>query len=313
MTKRESGSSLPEHTSVTVHAPAKVNLILRILDRRPDGYHNLWSVMQTVALEDELRLCAVSRPGGIRLSCDTEALSADRSNLVYKAASAVLEQAGLSIGLDIELRKRIPMGAGLGGGSSDAAATIVGLNRLLKLEWSTAAMKAVGEPLGSDVPFFLFAPAAVVSGRGETVTPVTIGDSRWLVLVKPTFGIETKWAYQELASSRSAVRPLAPAHVQMNQRRRISWSELTAAAENDFEGPVFARHGTLHKIKHTLRELGAEFALLAGSGATVFGVFGDESEARRARAQMAQDEQLQIFVVPTCSQPLIVAEHPGLG
>jgi 4-diphosphocytidyl-2-C-methyl-D-erythritol kinase len=312
VTKRESGS-LPEHSSVTVRAPAKVNLILRILDRRPDGYHNLWSVMQTVALEDELRIGAVSRPGGIRLSCDTKALSADRSNLVYKAASAVLEQARLSLGLDIELRKRIPMGAGLGGGSSDAAATIVGLNKLLKLGWSTADMKAVGEPLGSDVPFFLFAPAAVVSGRGETVTPVSIEESRWLVLVKPAFGVETKWAYQELAASRSRVRPLTPAHVMLNERRRISWSELTAAAENDFEEPVFSKHGTLRKIKHTLREQGAECALLAGSGATVFGIFADESEARQAEQQMCWDQQLQVFVVPTCSEPLIVAEHQALG
>ncbi|HEU4500136.1 MAG TPA: 4-(cytidine 5'-diphospho)-2-C-methyl-D-erythritol kinase, partial [Nitrospira sp.] len=182
MTNRESGSFQSGPSSITVHAPAKINLILRILDRRSDGYHNLWSVMQTVALEDELEIRAAS-PGGVRLTCDTVRLPVDSSNLVHRAASAVLDQASLSVGLDVELRKRIPMGAGLGGGSSDAAATILGLNQLLKLGWSREQMQSVAEQLGSDVPFFLFAPAAVVSGRGAAVKPVWMDESRWVVLV----------------------------------------------------------------------------------------------------------------------------------
>jgi 4-diphosphocytidyl-2-C-methyl-D-erythritol kinase len=281
--------------------------VLRILDRRPDGYHNLWSVMQTVALEDEVRIHTVSQPAGIRLTCDTEALPPDHTNLVHKAASAVLAQAGVSAGLHIELRKRIPMGAGLGGGSSDAAATIFGLNLLLDLGWSPAQMAAVGSPLGSDVPFFLFAPAAVVSGRGETVFPVSLDETRWVVLVKPAFGVETKWAYQQLAATRSGVRPLSPALVEMDRQRRITWPQLAAAAENDFEGPVFDRHALLLNIKQTLHEQGAELALLAGSGATVFGVFGNESAARRAQAKVVRDQQFQVFVVPTCSQPAMVS------
>ena len=193
MTKGQS-ASLPPDTPVTVHAPAKVNLILRILDRRPDGYHNLWSIMHTVALEDAVTMRASSQ-AGIRLACNVEGLSVDHTNLVWKAASAVLEHARLSVGVDIELHKRVPMGAGLGGGSSDAAATIVGLNQSLKLGWSRAKMAEVGQALGSDVAFFLFAPSAIVSGRGESVRPVTIEGGRWIVLVKPMFGIETKWAY----------------------------------------------------------------------------------------------------------------------
>jgi 4-diphosphocytidyl-2-C-methyl-D-erythritol kinase len=303
VTKGQSASAPPDVT-ITVHAPAKVNLILRILDRRPDGYHNLWSIMHTVALEDDLRMRVTSSQNRIRLTCDVAGLSVDHTNLVWKAASAVLSHAGLPVGVEVELRKRIPMGAGLGGGSSDAAATIFGLNQMLNLGWSAAKMGEVGQVLGSDVSFFLFGPSAIVSGRGEAVKSVTIEGGRWIVLVKPAFGIETKWAYQELAATRSGVRPLLATQKEMDRGERITWSQLDAAAENDFESSVFARYPLLQQIKRTLLDVGAQLALLSGSGATVFGLFNEESAARRAGAQLAQDKDLTIFVVPTCSEPL---------
>lgn len=306
MTKGQS-ASLPPDTPVTVHAPAKVNLILRILDRRSDGYHNLWSIMHTVALEDAVTMRVTSSQGGIRLACNAEGLSVDHTNLVWKAASAVLEHARLSVGVDIELHKRVPMGAGLGGGSSDAAATILGLNQSLKLGWSREKMAEVGQALGSDVAFFLFAPSAIVSGRGESVRPVTIEGGRWIVLVKPAFGIETKWAYQELAATRAGVRQLSADHSELDRRDRITWGQVAARVENDFEMPVFARHPKLAEIKRSLLKRGAQFALLSGSGATVFGLFDEESAARRAGAELAQDAELNLFVVPTGSGPLSMA------
>ena len=303
MTNGQSAPAPPDG-SITVRAPAKVNLILRILDRRPDGYHNLWSIMHTVALEDEVIMRMASSSVGITLTCDHEGLSVDDTNLVWKAASAVLSQAGRPVGLEIELRKRIPMGGGLGGGSSDAAATILGLNKLLKLGWSTTKMGEVGQMLGSDVAFFLYAPSAIVSGRGEQVRAVTIEGERWVVLAKPSFGIETKWAYQELARIKRGVCPLSTDHVELDHLDRMSWSQVVANAENDFEAPVFASHSLLQEIKRTLRSLGAQVALLSGSGATVFGLFEMESTARRAGAHLAQDRALNVFVVPTCSGPL---------
>ena len=306
MTKGQS-DFFPAETSLTVHAPAKINLILRILDRRPDGYHNLWSVMHTVGLTDDVGIKVTSRLPGIRLTCDTDGLSSDQTNLVSKAAAAVLNHARLSVGVDLDLRKRIPMGAGLGGGSSDAAATILGLNQLLKLGWSTARMAEVGQALGSDVAFFLFAPCAIVCGRGESVRPVTVEGSRWIVLVKPAFGVETKWAYQELAAVRTAVRPLSEQHATMDRRNRFTWSELTAAVENDFEAPVFAKHPLLQHIRRTLLDLGARTALLSGSGATVFGMFDEESAACRAGAHLEASEGLQVFVVPTGLTPIQVS------
>ena len=305
MLSREVVINLPQSPSdITVFAPAKVNVILRILDRRPDGFHNLWSVMQAVALDDEVQIRLRADRQDIQLRCDATDLAADQSNLVYRAAAAVLARAQQSVGLDIELRKRIPMGAGLGGGSSDAAATIIGLNCLLQLKWSPAQMAEVGQSLGSDVPFFLFSPTACVTGRGETVRPVVIEGARWVVLVNPGFGVDTKWAYQELAATRTSVRPLSQAQQELDRQSRMGWVQLIAAAENDFEAPVFAAHGKLREIKQSLQDHGAEIALLSGSGATVFGVFTDEARARHAQAQFVTEKSMKVFVIPTCSGPL---------
>jgi 4-diphosphocytidyl-2-C-methyl-D-erythritol kinase len=294
-------------SSVVILAPAKINLILRILDRRPDGYHNLWSVMQTVALEDQLRISSIDQAHGIQLSCDSAALAADPSNLVYRAAVAVMDRAQRPIGLDIELKKRIPMGAGLGGGSSDAAATIIGLNRLLGLGWSQAEMAQVGQPLGSDVPFFLYAPTAAVGGRGERVEALSLEGNKWVLLVNPGFGVETKWAYQELAATRKGVLPLSSTHQAIDQHRRVSWPQLAQSAANDFEPPVFAKYGILAEIKETLVKQGAEIALLSGSGATVFGLFGTEASARHAQVSFYGNHLYKTFVVPTCSGSLVAS------
>jgi 4-diphosphocytidyl-2-C-methyl-D-erythritol kinase len=291
-------------SEITVFAPAKINVVLRILDRRPDGFHNLWSIMQTVALEDEVSIKIRADRQGIQLRCDAAQLAADQSNLVYRAAAEVLARAHQSIGLDVELRKRIPMGAGLGGGSSDAAATIIGLNRLLRLEWSPTQMADAGQSLGSDVPFFFFAPSAIVAGRGETVRPVDVEGRRWVVLVNPGFGVNTKWAYQQLAATRTAVRPLLPVQQELDRQSKLSWTQMVAAAENDFESPVFAAHGKLREIKQSLQAYGAEIALLSGSGATVFGVFENEARARQAQAHFAKETSMRVFAVPICSGPL---------
>jgi 4-diphosphocytidyl-2-C-methyl-D-erythritol kinase len=240
-----------------------------------------------------------------------EGLSTDHTNLVSKAVSAVLNHAQVSVGVEVELRKRIPMGAGLGGGSSDAAATILGLNQLLQLGWSTAKMREIGQVLGSDVAFFLFAPCAIVSGRGESVRPVALDGARWIVLVKPAFGVETRWAYQELAATRTEVRPLSADHVKIDRAERLTWNELAGAAENDFEGPVFAKHPVLDQIKRTLLDSGAQLALLSGSGATVFALFDMESAARRAAARVAEGSEVKVFVVSTCFGPLRTSPSSG--
>ena len=287
--------------SITVCAPAKINLVLRIFDRRPDGYHNLWSLMQTVQLEDELSISLSDSPATIALRCDEPSLKTDPSNLVYRAAAAVLEQSERVVGLDLALAKRIPVGAGLGGGSSDAAATIIGLNRLLNLGWSMEKMARVGQALGSDVPFFFFAPSATVEGRGEKVSPVRIKGNRWILLVNPGFPVETRWAYQQLSASRTRVRTLSDVHAALGKASELSWEDVLQTAENDFETAVFKTHPLLHRIKQKLLAEGAETALLSGSGATVFGVFRDETTGRQAQSSFRTESHLKVYLVATPS------------
>ena len=261
--------------------------------------------MQTVGLEDDITIRLNEGHTDVKLECDVPSLSTDQTNLVVRAAAAVLRRCERTLGLDIALTKRIPMGAGLGGGSSDAAATIIGLNRLLNLGWSATEMAQVGQALGSDVPFFFFAPSAVVTGRGEYVSPVRLRGSRWVVLVNPGFSVETKWAYQELSSTRAHVPRLSDQQAALNQEREISWEQIVQAAENDFEAPVFGAHQDLLGIKRDLLTQGAEAALLSGSGATVFGVFRDEARAKQAHAHFQDRPQYRVFVVATVSGPQI--------
>jgi 4-diphosphocytidyl-2-C-methyl-D-erythritol kinase len=268
---------------IRVYAPAKVNLILRVLNRRTDGYHNLWSLMHTVGLEDELHMQVQPETTGVQLRCDDPTLPTDGRNLVARAAGLVLERAGLSVGLDIRIVKRIPVSAGLGGGSSDAAATIAGLNRLLTLGWSASEMAQVGNILGSDVPFFFFAPTAQVLQRGEEVAPLRLLGERWIVLLNPGFPIETRWAYDRLAATRIGVPALSPAITSLSGKTHINWDDVVPFMENDFEAALAPTHHVLEKMKGTLLAQGAEAALLSGSGATVFGVFAHEASAVRAR------------------------------
>ncbi len=292
--------------TVRVNAPAKVNLVLRVLDRRPDGYHNLWSVMQTVGLDDELHVTLSAR-AGVRLECREASVPTDARNLAVRAAAAVLERAGRAArapGVEIRLVKRIPVSAGLGGGSSDAAATIVALNAVLELGWSRQDMAKVGEPLGSDVPFFFSAPTALVRGRGEDVAALALSGTRWVVLVNPGFPIETRWAYEQLSSGRAGVRPLADGLRRIEESGTLSWDQAVAMMENDFEAALAPTHGVLVQIKHELLAAGAEAALLSGSGATVFGIFRDEPSASKARQALSRTAGWRVFAVPAGTLPL---------
>ena len=301
----ESGKSHVKAAHVRVHAPGKINLILRVLDRRSDGYHEVWSLMQTVGLYDELRIAI--RPGSsptIDLQCDDATLAVDQTNLVSRAAALVLERAHRQVSVSIDLQKRIPMGAGLGGGSSDAAATILGLNHLLGLGWSRPVMSEIGQALGSDVPFFFAAPTAVATGRGEQVRPVAIAESRWVLLVNPGFAVDTQWAYQQLASSRRMVAPVHESTQRLGRQPVLKWEDIMDAAANDFEPPVCGAHPILRDIKMRLSEAGADVALLSGSGATVFGVFRDNARASQAHEAFSRERSYKVYLVETCGQPL---------
>lgn len=283
---------------LVVRAPAKVNLLIRVLDQLPNGYHELWSLMHTVDLFDHLRIRLTPGREGLSLMCAGAQLPVDRGNLVYRAAELVLQRAGKSVGVEIELTKVIPLSAGLGGGSSDAAATLYGLAHLLELDWTLAEFCEAGATLGSDIPFFFRAPCAVVRGWGQEVTPCSLKGERWVVLVNPGFPVQTKWAYEQLASHRSSVLPLSEFTKKLDGQLSISWEEVVEAMENDFEASLFPYYPILGFIKETLLSLGAQAALLSGSGATVFGIFHTQEEARQASTRLRGDTMWRIFDVP---------------
>ncbi len=285
--------------SLLLYPPAKVNLILKIFDRLPSGYHSLWSFMQTIGMTDELTVRVSDAFEGIRFDCSEKALSSPTGNLAYRAAELVLRRAGVSMGVDLKLVKGIPVEAGLGGGSSDAAATIMGLNRLLCLGWTNGDMAALGQALGSDVPFFMEAPTAVVHGWGQRITPKTLEGVRWIVLVNPGFPINTGQAYRHLDEMRRAVPPLPEALQSVEHASSVSWSRILDRMENDFEAALFGDYPVLADVKKTLLGMGAEGALLSGSGATVFGVFREQAEAIRAKGAFARTPKYQVAVVPS--------------
>ncbi len=285
--------------SLLVHPPAKVNLILKIFDRLSNGYHALWSFMQTVGVTDELTIRVTDAFEGVRLKCSDETLSAPSDNLAYRAAELVLERAGVSKGVALKLVKGIPVEAGLGGGSSDAAATIMGLNRLLNLGWSNGDMALLGETLGSDVPFFMEAPTAVVHGWGQRMIPKTLDGVRWIVLVNPGFPINTAQAFRRLDEVRQTIPALPEALESVERAPSVSWSGILARMENDFEAVLFDDYPVLAGIKSTLLTMGAEGALLSGSGATVFGVFQEKAEAIRAKEAFAGTPEYRVAVGPS--------------
>jgi 4-diphosphocytidyl-2-C-methyl-D-erythritol kinase len=287
--------------AVEIEAPGKVNLILRVLDRRGDGYHNLWSVMQTVELADTVTVEEVPTSHSIALSCEGADLPSGSGNLAYRAAACVLRRLGHPKGVRIQIRKRLPVAAGMGGGSSDAAATVRALAFLFNAQWSLKEMAELGQEIGSDVPFFFYGPTALVQGRGDRVAPLPLVDEGWLVLVNPGIAISTTWAYGQLADARSrageAIRP--PPAFSNALDSSLKWSELVALMENDF-GPVMeAAHPGLRDLRMRLLRLGAQVALLSGSGSTIFGVFHSEEAAKQAAQSLEQQSGLAVWVTRT--------------
>ena len=292
---------------VEASAPGKINLILRVLDRRPDQYHNLWSVMQAVELADTVWVEEAPASSGISLSCEGADLPAGSENLVYRAAQTVLDRLKCSRGLRIRLLKRLPIAAGIGGGSSDAAATIQALALLLQTGWSRVQMAQIGEEIGSDVPFFLYGPTALVQGRGERVTPIRVEGERWLVLVNPGIAIPTVWAYDKLAESRrgadadSAWRSAVP--IAFSADSPLQWNQLLSLMENDFRAVMEEAYPSLRDLRVLLLAHGAQGAMLSGSGSTVFGVFQSEESARRAADRLERQPGCRVWVTRTRMEP----------
>jgi len=284
---------------VVVSSPAKVNLFLEIIGRRPDGYHDIASIMQLVDLCDEVRLRR--RRTGIHVEVQGAELPAGRENLAYRAAALLLEAAGVEGGVEIHLEKRIPVAGGLGGGSSNAAAVLIGLSRLYGLPWSREALQKLGENLGSDVPFFLGDGLALATGRGEILTPLSAWPPQWLVLANPGLPISTAWAYREASSKLTEWQPrvsIPPFHF----GGRPQWPPVWAF--NRLESVVLPHRPEVLALKHLLREAGGAPVLMSGSGASVFAVVSDAVSARQLAAQAEKSGAFAAAVTTLPANPM---------
>ena len=263
---------------VLVRAYAKVNLDLRVLGTRSDGFHELRTVFQSIALYDTL-LC-VARPGEFALRCRTPGIPLDSSNLVWKAADGLwsaLDRAGGPRDVSIAIRKQIPLQAGLGGGSADAAAALHALARL----WGGApltVLRDVAGGIGADVPYFLSGGTALGLGRGEEIYPLVDRPTHWIVIVRPPYGVSTAEAYAWYDEDRAAGlrEPREP------QMLPVPWPTRAAQMINDLEPPVVRRHPEIGGLKAAMKESGAVAAAMSGSGSAVFGLFRSQAAASRA-------------------------------
>lgn len=274
--------------SLEKDSPCKVNLLLNILGRRADGFHELETVMQPIRLHDRL---AFERTGhDIQLSCSDPALPTDRTNLVYRAAADFCAAARVAEGLRIHLEKRIPMAAGLGGGSGNAATTLLGLNELLGKPLSPSSLATLAAALGSDVPFFLQNNPALATGRGEQVEvlePFKALEGAAFLLIHPGFGISTAWAYRQLGQFSSALhgRP-GRARELVSLLRHADLGRAGAAFYNALEAPALEKYPYLVLIKEFLSAAGAPAVLMSGSGSTVFAALPNQQEAERMQEKV---------------------------
>jgi 4-diphosphocytidyl-2-C-methyl-D-erythritol kinase len=287
--------------TLTVHPLAKINLGLHVLYRRPDDFHELRTVFQTASLADRIELeYRRSATRGVELTCNVAEL-AGAENLAARAALALLEETGSRGEVRLRLEKRIPASAGLGGGSSDAAAVLRALGYVLRPRPDPAVLHRVAASLGSDVPFFLAGGRALGIGRGAEIYPLPDLPVRWLVIVAPGIPISTAEAYRRLSPGLTSGSWEAKIDRFCSSVCEHGWGDFRAELENDFEAVVFRMHPELERLKARLLRLGARPALLCGSGSALFGMFADRRQALRARESLALDNG-QCFVVKTVSR-----------
>lgn len=281
-----------------VLAPAKVNLFLRIIGQRPDGYHLLDSLMAPVSLYDELEITAERMVGTephIRVRCNDPIIPTDQSNLAYRAAALLCQEAGIGAHITITLHKNIPAGAGLGGGSSDAAAVLKALNQAFSLGLNTDHLCRLATQLGADIPFFVPCQMARVGGIGEVLTPLPPLPQRWLVVVVPGFPVATPWAYQRFDALQPDLPESQPHTIDRTLPLDTQQWPNAAFFINDLERAVLPEYPLIADRKKQLSALGAEVALMSGSGSAVFGIFKTQEAATHAAAALAGSEN--VFVV----------------
>jgi 4-diphosphocytidyl-2-C-methyl-D-erythritol kinase len=279
-----------------VRAFAKINRSLEVLGVRPDGFHELRTVFQSIALHDTIAIRAV--PGALRLTCDDPACPTDRNNLVWRAAEEVWKAAGrrgVPRDVSIHLTKRIPLQAGLGGGSSDAAAVLRAFGRLWRV--NPGRVRAIGSALGADIPYFFEGGTALGLDRGDRLFPLIDAPRAWVVLVIPSFGVSTKEAFAwwdrdgarrlQASASRSAKAPPSLASRSQASARQ-AFALQKRRLTNDLQGVVAKRHPAIGRLVRALEQAGASHAAMSGAGSAVFGLFSTRAGAERATSLVSK-------------------------
>lgn len=276
--------------TITLPSFAKINLDLRVLGTRADGYHDLKTIFQSLALCDTVTVSL--RRGPLTVTCDEPGIPTDQRNLVWKAASLLHRtatgRAAAPRDVAIDLRKRVPSEAGLGGGSSNAAMTLLALNRLWRLDLDLASLSRIGARLGADVPYFLVGGTALGLGRGDDIYPLADMPPVHVVILRPGFGVSTAAAYgwfdaESRRAKAPAVRPVPP-----------GWPAWSTTLRNDLEAPVVRHHPAIGRIRQSLVDAGAAFAAMSGSGSAVFGLFERADAARRTANDLARPGWLSL-------------------
>ena len=262
--------------SIDLLSPAKVNLRLEVLRRRADGYHEIRTILQRISLSDKLRI-SLKGAEGISVIADSPRLPVDEGNLAFRAASYLLEEAKARVGIELTIQKEIPISSGLGGGSSNAASTLMGLNRILKLNFSKERLMEIGARIGADIPFFILEKTALATGIGEKLKPVEIRPSIWFVLVNPGWEVSTRWAYKGL-NFKLTKRPI---HIKLPSFFN-DIEQVARILHNDLESVTIAAYPEIEGIKAELLCHGAVGSLMTGSGPTIFGIFDHKRRSESA-------------------------------
>jgi 4-diphosphocytidyl-2-C-methyl-D-erythritol kinase len=271
-------------------SPAKVNLHLRVLRKREDGYHDIATLMQPISLYDEMIFCPAEN--GITIQCPGSSVPENENNIVFRAAAALFSQASCSSGIHITIHKRIPVAAGLGGGSSNAATALTTINDLMGIHYTRENLMKIGANIGADIPFFILGKSAWAFGIGDQLHTVDYIPLLWFVLINPGFEISTKMIYENfnLRLTKQAVKYKCPA--------LYTIEDLIKGLYNDLEKVTLGLHPELQHIENHLIQNGALGALMSGSGPTVAGIFTEEKEALKAKEaiERIREKEWSVFV-----------------
>lgn len=282
--------------SICVKARAKINLSLDVLGRRNDGYHDVQMIMQSISLHDDIYIDCIDKRS-IEIKCDKRWVPSNSDNIAYKAAAVMMDKYHLPKGVSIRIVKKIPVAAGLAGGSADAAAVLKGMNELFSLNLKEQELMLLGKSIGADVPFCVKGGTALAEGIGEILTEIAPLKNVSIVLVKPRISVSTAWVYKNLDIGKISLRPNTGLIVNFIKNQNIE--NIAKNMVNVLETVTLNRYGVIGEIKDKLVSLGALGSMMSGSGPTVFGIFGSKMEAENAYMNIIRDNKWDCILTET--------------